>query len=129
MWYTQAFVVWEDGTGQEHHEYYWDLPNTDAAHKAFRVSPASWGEQNPPSPALNWGDAPWNPGNEVYDGVLRGIRIYNTALSEQDMLSESNNPLSTAVQRQYSPPTARDSFTNPLLIRWLHGTGAATYTR
>src|SRR5688572_24701129 len=28
-WHTQALVVWADAAGK-HHEFYWDLPNTDA---------------------------------------------------------------------------------------------------
>src|SRR6266850_4698255 len=30
-WYTQALRVWSDSSGK-HHEFYWDLPNTDTAH-------------------------------------------------------------------------------------------------
>jgi hypothetical protein len=94
-WYTQALRVWSDAAGK-HHEFYWDLPNTDAAHVVSRTSPVSWGNVNPPNPALTWGDAPWNPGREVWDGVLRGIQIYSALLSPTDMLRESSSPLSTA---------------------------------
>jgi hypothetical protein len=95
QWYTQALRVWADGSGK-HHEFYWDLPNTDAAHRVIRISPTSWGNVNPPAPALTWGDAPWAPGNEVWNGVLRGIQIYAGLLSLSDMLSEASTPLSTA---------------------------------
>lgn len=94
-WYTQALVVWSDSSGK-HHEFYWDLPQTDASHRVVRVSPTTWGERVPPAPALTWGDAPWNPGNEVWNGVLRGIQIYNTRLSLADIQSEINAPLSTS---------------------------------
>ena len=97
-WYTQALRVWSDGSGK-HHIYYWDLPNTDASHIVSRDSPSSWGTQTPPAPALTWGDAPWNPGNEVYDGIIRGVRVYNIVLSESDMLSEATTPLSTTAGR------------------------------
>jgi hypothetical protein len=94
-WYTQALRVWSDGTGK-HHEFYWDLPNTDASHRVTRTSPTSWGNTNPPNPALTWGDAPWAPGNEVWNGILRGIQIYSSNLSVADILSEVANPLSTS---------------------------------
>lgn len=95
-WYTQALVVWADANGNKHHEFYWDLPNTDAAHRVVRVSDPSWGNRRPPVPALTWGDAPWAPGQEVFNGVLRGIQIYSTNLSIADILAEANSPLSTS---------------------------------
>ncbi len=95
-WYTQALRVWSDANGSKHHEFYWDLPNTDANHRVTRVSPADWGNTNPPAPALTWGDAPWNPGNEVWNGILRGIQIYSTNLSLADIQSEATTPLSTS---------------------------------
>ena len=94
-WYTQALRVWSDASGK-HHEFYWDLPNTDASHRVTRTSPTTWGNVNPPVPTLTWGDAPWNPGNEVWNGMLRGIQIYSANLSVSDILSEANAPLSTA---------------------------------
>lgn len=94
-WYTQALRVWADARGK-HHEFYWDLPNADEGHRVVRTSPATWGNVNPPRPTLTWGDAPWNPGKEVWNGVIRGIQIYSAKLSMQDMLSEANAPRSTA---------------------------------
>ena len=95
-WYTQALRVWADGSGNKHHEFYWDLPNTDAAHRVTRTSAPSWGNTNPPVPALTCGDAPWAPGNEVWTGILRGIPVYSTNLTLADILSEVNAPLSTS---------------------------------
>lgn len=98
-WYTQALRVWADASGK-HHEFYWDLPQTDASHRVVHDSPASWGNVNPPAPALTWGDAPWNPGNEVWNGVLRGIQIYASKLSLADLEAELAAPLSTAAGAQ-----------------------------
>lgn len=95
-WYTQALRVWVGSDGRKHHEFYWDLPNTDANHRVIRISDPGWGNVNPPVPTLTWGDAPWNPGKEVWDGILRGIQIYASALSLADILSETSTPLSTA---------------------------------
>ena len=95
-WYTQALRVWSDWHGKKHHEFYWDLPNTDSSHRVTRIAPANWGNVNPPVPALTWGDAPWAPGKEVWNGILRGIQIYSTNLSVADILSEVDTPLSTS---------------------------------
>src|SRR6266849_4008696 len=94
-WFTQAFRAWSDANGK-HHEFYWDLPNTDASHRVTLDSPTSWGNTNPPAPALTWGDAPWNPGREVWDGILRGFQIYSALLSLADIQSEATAPLSTS---------------------------------
>lgn len=93
-WYTQVFRAWSDASGK-HHEFYWDFPNTDDNHRVTRLSPAGWGNTNPPSPALTWGDAPWNPGKEVWNGVLRGIQIYSSYLSLADIGNEVAAALST----------------------------------
>jgi hypothetical protein len=95
-WYTQALRVWADTNGQKRHEFYWDLPNTDPSHMVVHTAPSSWGNVNPPSPALTWGDAPWAPANEVWNGVLRGIQIYSGLLSVNEVLSEAMSPLSTS---------------------------------
>ena len=94
-WYTQALRVWSDANGK-HHEFYWDLPNINSSHIVSVTLSPSQNNTNPPSPALTWGDAPWNIGNEVWNGVLRGIRVYSSKLSVADMMNEAQNPLSTS---------------------------------
>jgi hypothetical protein len=101
-WYTQALVARRTGSGKQT-IFYYDLPDTS---KAIDVTvSSSFGNKNPPAPALTWGDAPWivseNPnthgqGHEVYNGILRGIQVYSTSLSLADMLSEASSPLSTS---------------------------------
>ena len=51
----------------------------------------AYGEINPPSPALTFGDSPWYASfqHERLSGVLRGIKIFNKVLSESDMLAEA----------------------------------------
>jgi hypothetical protein len=93
-WYTQALVAWADGSGNKHTDFYWDLPDTTKV--VTWTTSSSYGNKNPPVPALTFGDAPWNPGGEVYNGILRGIRVYSTNLSLSDILSESSSPLSTS---------------------------------
>ncbi|MDR4483823.1 MAG: hypothetical protein R3B95_11525 [Nitrospirales bacterium] len=95
-WHIQALRVWEDASGNKHHEFYWDLPFTDSGHMVSRTSPSDWGNTNPPSPALTWGDAPWQPGNELGHGIHRGIQIYSDLLSLSEILEEIADPLSSA---------------------------------
>ena len=92
-WHVQALRVWADSAGK-HHEFYWDLPDTSKL--ISRIEPPSYGNQAPPSPALTFGDAPWNPSKELLSGVLRGIQIYSATLSLNDVLSEASSPLSTS---------------------------------
>ena len=78
-WHTQAFRVWEDAEGLKHHEFYWDLPNTDSSHMVSRTSQNWQGNDIPPFPALTFGDAPWQPGRELlrypswYTNLLRFV--------------------------------------------------------
>jgi hypothetical protein len=97
-WYTQALVAWADSQGYKHTTFYWDLPDTSKVvdYSTQSGGGPTYGNKNPPFPALNFGDAPWNPGNEVYDGILRGFQIYSTRLSLADIQSEANSPLSTS---------------------------------
>lgn len=93
-WHRQALRVWGDATGK-YHEFYWDLPLTDRKHRVVHKAPASWGNRRPPVPTLTWGDAPWAPGNEVWNGVLRGIQVYSSCLTVAEVLREAVNPGST----------------------------------
>jgi hypothetical protein len=95
-WFTQALRVWANSRGK-HHEFYWDLPFTDSRHRVAITNCPSWGNTPPPAPTLTWGDAPWAPGNEVWNGILSGIQIYSDCLNLDDMLSEASVPRSTAV--------------------------------
>jgi hypothetical protein len=102
-WYTQVARVWADANGK-HQKFYWDWP--DQSKVITHTARPSVDNTNPPNPALTWGDAPWpsgtgiygpsGQGNEVYDGILRGIQIYNNLLSLRDVQSEIRAPLSTA---------------------------------
>ena len=94
-WHSQAFRAWSDFSGKCH-EFYWDLPFTDRKHRVAYRAAAGWGNRMPPAPALTWGDAPWAPGKEVWNGVLRGLQIYSACLSVPEILREARAPLSTA---------------------------------
>jgi hypothetical protein len=88
-WHTQALVVTASGSNTLLN-FYWDLPNTSKRITTTvpTVSPVS-------NQALSFGDAPWAIGNERLSGILRGIQLYSSALSLNDILAEANTPLST----------------------------------
>jgi hypothetical protein len=95
-WFTQVAQVWADSNDYKHHKYYFDWPNTASGSYIEWVSTTtSWGERNPPYPTLTFGDAPWNPSNEIYDGILRGFQIYAGLLTPSDIQAELSSPLST----------------------------------
>jgi hypothetical protein len=98
-WHTQAVRVWRGASGSKHHEFYWDLPFTDPAHVVTAEGSATYGEVNPPQPALTFGDAPWQPGRELCSCILRGIQIYSSLLSLAEIQNEIASPLSTAAGR------------------------------
>ena len=95
QWYTQVAQASGANGASKVHAFYWDWPNTDAGHKVTRTSPTNYGNTNPPSPALTFGDAPWQPGRETCACTIRGLQIYNALLSEADIASELASPLST----------------------------------
>jgi hypothetical protein len=98
-WYTQGFRAWSGMKGKQH-QFYWNLPDTDARHVVRFAAPVTYGNALPPGPALTWGDAPWAPGNEVWDGMLGGIQVYEACLSVNDMLAEAVSPGSTDLGRR-----------------------------
>ena len=89
VWYQQVLRVWADGSGK-HHEFYWDWPDTGRL--ITRTESTGWANTNPPSPALTFGDAPWNPGNESLSGVLRGLQLYNSLLNLTQIANEVSAP-------------------------------------
>lgn len=93
-WHVQGFRAWADPTGK-YHEFYWDLPFTDSRRRVVYKTGPRWGNRLPPAPALTWGDAPWAPGKEVWNGVLRGLQVYATCLSVAEILREARSPGST----------------------------------
>lgn len=90
-WHTQVFVAYAGFWGK-YHTFYWNWPKLDASSTVSYTAPASYGNVNPPVPALTWGDAPWQPGREVWCGVLRGFQIYDAALSPEQIRAEIASP-------------------------------------
>jgi hypothetical protein len=135
-WYAQGMRVWSSLLGK-HHEFFWDLPHTDEAHRVTFTTPATWGNATPPVPALTWGDAPWAPGNEVWHGMLSGIQIYSACLSVQDLVSELAEPGATATGHaslwyqnlQPAPDDIADHSGNGNHPEWVGSERPALWTR
>jgi hypothetical protein len=88
-WYIQAAVCKQTGNSCSQ-TFYWDWPNTD---RVVQHNGTCYG--NPPTPVLVVGDAPWNQGNEVWDGILRGFQFYDAALTLEQIDQEIASPGST----------------------------------
>ncbi len=85
-WYTQVAVCDKSGSTTVH-EFYWDWPDTT---KVVRHTGAEYSD--PPRPGLVVGDAPWNQGHEVWDGILRGFQFYDAALTRTEIAREVVSP-------------------------------------
>jgi hypothetical protein len=85
-WYIQVAVCRKSGDSTVN-EFYWDWPDTT---KVVRHTGKQY--DDPPAPALVVGDAPWNPGNEVWDGVLRGFQFYDADLTQEEIEQEIASP-------------------------------------
>ena len=98
VWRTQALVVSKVNAEIET-RFYWDLPNTSKV-IIHTTQFSNYASTFPAAPyagyALTFGDAPWSLGNERLSGVLRGIQLYSSTLSVNDILTEANAPLSTS---------------------------------
>ena len=90
-WYTQALRVTVNGDGSKTMVFYTALPSVAPGDVIEYTVPASFGNVNPPAPALTFGDSPWYAQfqHERLSGVLRGIKIFNRLLSESDTLAEA----------------------------------------
>jgi len=85
-WYIQVAVCKRSGN-KNVVEFYWDWPD---ATKVVRHTGEQYGD--PPVPGLVVGDAPWNPGHEVWDGILRGFQFYDAAMSADEIAKEVASP-------------------------------------
>jgi len=85
-WYLQVAVVSKTGSNARH-TYYWDWPDT--THKIVWVGSLYAAA---PNPAIMVGDNPWNPGEEVFDGVMRGFQFYDAALTPSEIAQEIAAP-------------------------------------
>jgi hypothetical protein len=99
QWYTQVVRVQLINAGADaQHEYFWNWPDTTADNTTTtgglitRVQSGAGSIASPTSPLICVGANPWNPGNEIYDGILRGFQWYDAALTNAEIALELANP-------------------------------------
>ncbi len=85
-WYIQVAIC-RVAEGVATYDFYWDWPD-----KAKTLHYVGEERSDPPAPVLAIGGAPWNPGQETWDGVLRGFQFYDSALTEEDIDREITSP-------------------------------------
>lgn len=89
---TQGFTVTRAGANSKTMKYYFQLPGVASTDYALKtVTTPGFGETNPTTPKITIGDSPWYATFQHERGAhtLDAIKIFTTALSEADLLSES----------------------------------------
>ena len=91
QWYTQALVVRLVNTDEIEAKFYWDLETAETRVITFTSeSTENYADTFPPtSPGLTWGAAPWEPGTERLSTLLGALKIFDTNLSEAEVISEA----------------------------------------
>lgn len=91
VWYTQALRVIVNGDGTKTVRFYIDLPSTANGDIIQNIATSTWGETDPPDPAITFGDSPWYASfqHERMSGEFDSVKIIAKGLSEADMLSEA----------------------------------------
>jgi hypothetical protein len=91
VWYTQALRVIVNGDGTKTVRFYIDLPSTANGDIIQNIAASTWGETDPPDPAITFGDSPWYASfqHERMSGEFDSVKIIAKGLSESDMLSEA----------------------------------------
>lgn len=92
--YLQGMRVTRTDANNKTLVFYTSLPSVANADVIEYIeTSASYGETNPPSPAVTIGDSPWYASfqHERFGGVLDAIKIFNAVLTEADMLSEADD--------------------------------------
>lgn len=92
-WYTQALRITVNGDGSKTARFYTSLPSVANADVLSGSAAAGWGESNPPSPALTFGDSPWYASfqHERMSADLAWMKIFAADLGETDMLTEATD--------------------------------------
>ncbi len=85
QWYGQAATSRANGGSSSIVDFFYDIA-AGTSHYISHTTGASL-TNAAASPAITFGDAPWNAGNEMLSGRLRGIQIYNSQLSQADIVA------------------------------------------
>lgn len=92
-WYTQALRITVNGDGTKTARFYTALSSVANGDVIESTAAAGWGESNPPSPALTFGDSPWYASfqHERMSADLAWMKIFAADLGETDMLTEATD--------------------------------------
>jgi hypothetical protein len=93
----QAFIATATGSVL-HTKFYFDLSDTSKSLTRSTNPTYADGFAAVTDPALTFGDAPWAPGNETLNGVLRGLQVYSGELSIEHILALRQLTSSSAVR-------------------------------
>lgn len=106
VWCTQALRVVVNGDNSKTIKFYTALPSVANGDVIERTVVAAYGETDPPSPAVTFGDSPWYGSfqHERLSGVLRGLKIFSRGLSEAEMLTEAASDTISAANIWYANP-------------------------
>ncbi len=91
QWYLQAHRVVVNGNGTKTLSFYIDLTDTSNSNVIEYTVSGSYGETNPPSPAVTFGDSPWYADyqHERMSGILGRVKIFNKVLTPANMMAEA----------------------------------------
>jgi hypothetical protein len=79
QWYQQAMVQTAVGNNQ-HVVYYWDLVTNSNRVMTYQTTTNPLANTQS-APSLMWADNPWNPADECLSGTLRGMQVFQSALT------------------------------------------------
>lgn len=80
QWYSQAAVATQVGN-ELHVVFYWDLVTNSNRVMTYQTTTSVMASHAPTDPSLMFADNPWNPADECLSGTLRGIQVFQSALS------------------------------------------------
>lgn len=84
QWVTQATRVTDAGSDEILVEFFYDIGAGFDRVISYTTN-SNWLAKSPSNPGFVWGDAPWNPGNELMNGIIRGWQWYEAALTTTQM--------------------------------------------
>lgn len=93
QWFTQAAVVRLVNTDELETTFYYDLAGAGTTAKITFTTTTNYALTFPQgaAPGIVFGDAPWSVDAERLSGTLGPFKMFNTNLSEADIVSEAGN--------------------------------------
>ena len=80
-WYQQAVTAAVVDTDEVLVTFYWDLETASTRVITYTTATNFTGKSTGSAPGLTFGDAPWAPGDEMLNGILRGVQVFQLTLN------------------------------------------------